>query len=801
MDNTKVTALKEQRAAFKANLKSAADQERYTLKLHDTDVIFAKDSLEEFIRLIQRQGINNLTIYSVGELLSGNKYQTVSVRYPPPNWPEDQEIPNEFDIRELKDRKNYFVFVRYSFCWEAGGEERENDFFLSNNEKNGRHVFVKTVNDIIFYKTYLLDDNGHKVLDENENPVLDTTKSSIFHEAFSDENPLPDIFQENIEYNDKNGTFTVTVDNIQYVIKIRGFNDDGEYIGKMKIDPNTDELGSDGRPLIENTTGYVLRGDSQWANSINNHWLPLQTEVFNLGSNDQKWNDLYLSGTGHTGSVLPNETGLYNLGAPQDRWNTVYANTGDFNNLTLNGKEVDTSSLPTAKSTSNYFWRGDGIWANELKGDFFVSSQTEAARYTYNNPTYESISPQNLITNGILEEKQIYNNIYSSTLGAMPSTRYIPTGTSASYRYSGYRFISNISSQASSGLSYERTQMQALVSSLQLTNEANIDIDEQLYMYEVYVVQVGQYVTQQIMTGYAQTGVDSNGNPIYRPTYTSQQTWSVSEGYYLLQPWSGTIRASGVQSINQLLTASRYSHYSGTSTSYYASINSILLDQYYIFNTDNDMVSTYLIYDTNNSQYYPCELQTHYPIDTTFYIQHTDIRDTDDPAVGLGYDSAMVEGSIRTLGGISARKSIKGYKVYAAVFNDYAECRKTINLEAGRVVVDNDDGTLACASQRLQPGAQVISDTYGHLIGEMPGSETPLAVSGRVLVYTYQPRENYHAGMAVCSAPDGTVDIMTREEIKEYPDCIIGIVSEIPQYEKWGSDQVNVDGRIWIKVK
>lgn len=172
-----------------------------------------------------------------------------------------------------------------------------------------------------------------------------------------------------------------------------------------------------------------------------------------------------------------------------------------------------------------------------------------------------------------------------------------------------------------------------------------------------------------------------------------------------------------------------------------------------------------------------------------------------DPAQGLGENNAFVAGSIATYGGISARKSIKGYRVYAAVFNDYAECRKTINLEPGRVVVDNDDGSLSCANTRLLPGAQIISDTYGNLIGEMPDAQTPIAVAGRVLVYTYQSRKNYHAGMAVCSAPNGTVDIMTREEIREYPDCIIGIVSEIPDYEKWGTDQVNVNGRIWIKVK
>ena len=157
--------------------------------------------------------------------------------------------------------------------------------------------------------------------------------------------------------------------------------------------------------------------------------------------------------------------------------------------------------------------------------------------------------------------------------------------------------------------------------------------------------------------------------------------------------------------------------------------------------------------------------------------------------------------SIYTKGGIYAEKNIIATRVFNAVFNDYAECRTTIDLTPGHVVVDQDDGSLACSSKRLQPGAQVISDTYGHLMGGTDKARTPIAVAGRVLVYTYQPRENYHAGMAVCSAPDGTVDIMSRAEICEYPDCIVGIVSEIPQYETWGSDNVKVDGRIWIKVK
>ena len=42
---------------------------------------------------------------------------------------------------------------------------------------------------------------------------------------------------------------------------------------------------------------------------------------------------------------------------------------------------------------------------------------------------------------------------------------------------------------------------------------------------------------------------------------------------------------------------------------------------------------------------------------------------------------------------------------------------------------------------------------------------------------------------------------MTRKEIKEWPDAIIGYVSEIPYYDTWGTDNIKVNNRIWIKIK
>ena len=144
---------------------------------------------------------------------------------------------------------------------------------------------------------------------------------------------------------------------------------------------------------------------------------------------------------------------------------------------------------------------------------------------------------------------------------------------------------------------------------------------------------------------------------------------------------------------------------------------------------------------------------------------------------------------------------ISGDKLFGAAWNDYAECRNSTTSKPGTCVIENDNGQLTIATERLTPGATIISDTYGMCIGKTENAAVPTAITGRVLAYTYQPRENYHAGMAVCSAPDGTIDIMTRDEIREYPDAIIGIVSEIPTYDTWGKNDINVDNRIWIKIK
>lgn len=145
--------------------------------------------------------------------------------------------------------------------------------------------------------------------------------------------------------------------------------------------------------------------------------------------------------------------------------------------------------------------------------------------------------------------------------------------------------------------------------------------------------------------------------------------------------------------------------------------------------------------------------------------------------------------------------TLKNNVLMGAAWNDYAEYRISDCREPGRVICENGDDTLSLATERLQPAGNVISDTFGFAIGETEMAKTPIAVSGRVLVYPYEDRYSYNPGDAVCAAPGGTVSKMTREEIITYPERIIGTVSAIPEYKTWGEGNVLVNGRIWIKIK
>lgn len=140
--------------------------------------------------------------------------------------------------------------------------------------------------------------------------------------------------------------------------------------------------------------------------------------------------------------------------------------------------------------------------------------------------------------------------------------------------------------------------------------------------------------------------------------------------------------------------------------------------------------------------------------------------------------------------------------LYGAVWNDYAEFREGDTIEPGKCVIEVGDDTLITSTERMMPGANITSDTFGFAIGETEQAKTPIAVSGRVLAYPYESHEEFkkNIGRPVCSGPDGTVSIMTDEEYRDKGYCAIGTISAVPDYEEWGTGKVKVNGRVWIKV-
>ena len=202
------------------------------------------------------------------------------------------------------------------------------------------------------------------------------------------------------------------------------------------------------------------------------------------------------------------------------------------------------------------------------------------------------------------------------------------------------------------------------------------------------------------------------------------------------------------------------------------------------------------------SYYYQFRLYPTTPADLTanktfYFAVHTN------SSISKSTSKRYVVGISGAEGGLNYNESVytSGSVLYGACWNDYAEYRaQNEPLIAGYITYCDDDGKLKYTTERLQKFEGVVSDTFGFSIGETDECKTPLAVSGRALVYC-DPEDHFHSGDCVCAGPDGKAYRMTREEVTMYPDRIVGVVSEIPTYERWGTGNVEVNGRIWIKVR
>lgn len=171
------------------------------------------------------------------------------------------------------------------------------------------------------------------------------------------------------------------------------------------------------------------------------------------------------------------------------------------------------------------------------------------------------------------------------------------------------------------------------------------------------------------------------------------------------------------------------------------------------------------------------------------------------------YSSSTVA-AVKIAGGLYVAKklycasTIQGSTVVGAVWNDVAEFREVIGNDApGTVVEEVGNDKMMPATQRYRPGCGIISDTFGFSMGETEKAKTAVAIAGRVLARYSGSIEDYSIGQAVCSGDKGMITPMSRAEIREYPDAIIGYVSSFPSYEEWGTGNVKVGRRIWIRLR
>lgn len=161
-------------------------------------------------------------------------------------------------------------------------------------------------------------------------------------------------------------------------------------------------------------------------------------------------------------------------------------------------------------------------------------------------------------------------------------------------------------------------------------------------------------------------------------------------------------------------------------------------------------------------------------------------------------------GAVLVSGGMGVGGSIYANTVHGAVWNDYAEYREgPESIKPGQVVYEKGDDTVILCDKDCAAGCYIVSDTFGFIIGQTEKAKLPVAVSGRVLAYTQEDREFYKkaTGRPVCGTYNGKIRLMTTEEAIQYPWKILGIVSSVPDYEFWGENQIEVNNRVWIKVR
>lgn len=164
-------------------------------------------------------------------------------------------------------------------------------------------------------------------------------------------------------------------------------------------------------------------------------------------------------------------------------------------------------------------------------------------------------------------------------------------------------------------------------------------------------------------------------------------------------------------------------------------------------------------------------------------------------------------GTTTVYGNLYVSNDIHANKIYGQVYNDYAEYRlQDQYIKAGFVQCYSLNGKVKKCDKDKQKNVQgIVSDTFGFVIGYQDNKvNVPISVQGRVLAFYEGDKNKFKQGEPVVQSKNGKVRKLKWYEKIILPwlrDRIIGYVDEIPSYQKWGSGNINVKDRIWIKIK
>lgn len=142
------------------------------------------------------------------------------------------------------------------------------------------------------------------------------------------------------------------------------------------------------------------------------------------------------------------------------------------------------------------------------------------------------------------------------------------------------------------------------------------------------------------------------------------------------------------------------------------------------------------------------------------------------------------------------RINIDGYlyatRVYNAVYNDYAECFLSNNLDYNkikhRIIEIDNESNIQLASNESDGIVGIVSDNYSMLIGGSEkevedGFKIPIGLMGTLWVDSEEKVSKESIKLFICSGIDGKAKVISRGNAYKYEGCIVGKIIDINEKE------------------